>query len=186
MNPLATEPRTLYSFLMRLPLSAAITLILAVSVGSAQNYTSPPASTSVTIAGKKITINYHAPQMHRREIFGGLVPYGQVWRAGANDATALHTDADLQIKNLNIPKGDYTLFVLPERNGWQLIVNKQTGQWGLEYHQNQDLGRVAMDMSQSPSLIDVWKITLAAAGGNKGTLRMEWEKTVATVPFAVK
>lgn len=114
------------------------------------------------------------------------MPYGEVWRAGANEATALHTDADLQFKNLNVPKGDYTLFVMPQPNGWQLIVNKQTGQWGLEYHQNQDLGRIPMEMSQSPSLIDVWKISLITEGGNKGYIHMAWEKTIAKAPFTVK
>jgi|SRR5579862_1568950 len=163
-----------------------LTAALAAGLAFAQNYTSPAADTSVTIAGKKITIKYHAPQMHGRKIFGGLVPFGEVWRAGANEATALHTDADLTIKTLNVPKGDYTLFILPQANSWQLIVNKQTGQWGLEYHQDQDLGRVAMDLAPSPTPVDAWKITLLAATGNKGNLRMEWEKTIATVPFTVK
>jgi Protein of unknown function (DUF2911) len=158
---------------------------LFIRIASAQ-FDSPPADTSVTIAGKKIAITYHSPQIHNRQIFGGLVPYGRVWRAGANDATALHTDADLQIKTLRVPKGDYTLFILPTATAWQLIVNKQTGQWGLEYHQNQDLGRVPMDLSQSPTVIDSWKMTLSSASGNKGQLRTEWEKTIATIPFTVQ
>ena len=149
-------------------------------------YVSPPADTSVTINGKKISIAYHSPQMHGRKIFGGLVPFGEVWRAGANEATALHTDADLQIKSLHVPKGDYTIFILPTANSWQLIINKQTGQWGLEYHQNMDLGRVPMDLSPSPRLIDVWKMTLSSTGGNKGLLRTEWEKTIASIPFTVQ
>jgi hypothetical protein len=161
------------------------TLLLS-TLALAQEYTSPPAATSITIAGKKIAITYHAPQMHKRKIFGGLVPFGEVWRAGANEATALHTDADLMIKTLAVPKGDYTLFVLPQPKGWQLIVSKQTGQWGLEYHPDRDLGRVPMDMGPSPTPIDVFKITLLAAGANKGALRMEWENTIATVPFTVK
>ncbi len=144
-------------------------------------YTSPPAQTKADAGGKSITITYHAPSMHGRKIFGGLVPFGKVWRAGANEATALHTEADLQIKNLSVPKGDYTLFVLPEQNGWQLIVNKQTKQWGLEYHQDRDLGRVPMDMSKSASPIETFKITLTA---NK--LEMAWENTIASVPIVVK
>src|SRR5262249_29447174 len=72
---------------------------------------SPPAETSVNFNGKRITIKYAAPSMRGRKIFGGLEPYGKVWRAGANEATALHTDADLQIGSLNVHKGDYTLFV---------------------------------------------------------------------------
>jgi hypothetical protein len=144
-------------------------------------FTSPPAQTSVTVGGKTIAIKYHAPSMHDRKIFGGLEPYGKVWRAGANDATALHTDADLQIKNLTVPKGDYTLFVWLDAKQWQLIVNKQTRQWGLEYHKEQDLGRVPMDMSKPPAPIDTFKITLTT---NK--LQMEWENTIASVPVVVK
>jgi hypothetical protein len=144
-------------------------------------YDSPAADTSVTVAGKTIAIKYHAPSMHDRKIFGGLEPYGKVWRAGANEATALHTDADLQIKNLTIPKGDYTLFVWLDPKQWQLIVNKQTGQWGLAYDKSQDLGRVPMDMSKPSSPIDTFKITLT-----KAKLQLEWENTIASVPVVVK
>lgn len=149
-------------------------------------FTSPPADTAVTIAGKNISIKYHAPSMHNRKIFGGLVPFGQVWRAGANEATALHTTADLSIGALNIPKGDYTLFILPNENQWQLIVNKQTGQWGLEYHQDRDLGRVPMQMSRTANPVDTFKITLSQSGGNRGLLQMEWATTMASIPFTVK
>ncbi len=161
-------------------------LLSACATVAVAQYTSPPADTSVTIAGKKIAIQYHAPSMHGRKIFGGLVPYGEVWRAGANEATALHTDAALQMKNVNIPKGDYTLFIWPTEKGFQLIVNKQTGQWGLEYNKGQDLGRVAMDMSKSSKPIDTFKITLSSAGGKAGKLQMEWETTIFSVPFTLQ
>lgn len=162
-----------------------IAFVLIANVAFAQ-YTSPPAETSANIGGKKITIKYCAPQMHGRKIFGGLEPYGRVWRAGANEATALHTDATLQIRNLTVPAGNYTVFIFLDPKQWQLIINKQTGQWGLEYHQEQDLGRVPMDMSKPAAPIDVYKITLSSAGGNRGKLQMEWENTIASVPFTVK
>jgi Protein of unknown function (DUF2911) len=149
-------------------------------------FVSPDADTSVTIAGKKISIHYCAPQMHNRKIFGGLQPYGSVWRAGANEATALHTDADLTIKTLNVPKGNYTIFVWLDQKQWQLIINKQTGQWGLEYHQEQDLGRVPMDMSKPAAPIDVYKMTLSSTGARSGKLQLEWENTIASVPIVVK
>ncbi|HWZ32247.1 MAG TPA: DUF2911 domain-containing protein [Bryobacteraceae bacterium] len=154
---------------------------LAIVIPAFGQYTSPPAQTSVTVGGKAITIAYHAPSMHDRKIFGGLEPYGKVWRAGANEATALHTDADLQIKNLTVPKGDYTLFVWLDAKQWQLIVNKQTGQWGLDYDKSRDLGRVLMDMSKPPSPIDTFKITLT-----NSKLQLEWENTIASVPVVVK
>jgi hypothetical protein len=146
---------------------------------------SPPASTSVTIGGKTLSIKYSAPSLRGRKFLGGLHQPGTVWRAGANDATALHTDADLDLGGLNVPKGDYTLYVLLDPQ-WQLIVNKQTGQWGTEYDQGRDLGRIKMTMTKPPSPIETFKITLSEKGGNKGQLQMEWENSIATVPFTVK
>jgi Protein of unknown function (DUF2911) len=147
---------------------------------------SPPADTSVTIAGKAIRINYSAPSMRGRKIFGGLEAYGRVWRAGANDATALHTDANLDIGGLTVPKGDYTLFVYLDPNQWQLIVSKQTGEWGLDYSQSRDLGRVKMDMSKPPKPIETYKMTLSSLGANKGKLQLAWENTIAEVGITVK
>jgi hypothetical protein len=150
---------------------------------------SPPASTSVTINGKAIAIKYSAPSMRGRKIFNGsgaLQPDNTIWRAGANEATALHTDADLDIGGLAVPKGDYTLFVWLDPQQWKLVVNKQTGQFGTEYHQEQDLGRVPMTMSKPPAPIETYKVTLSSAGGNKGKLQLEWENVIASVPLTVK
>jgi hypothetical protein len=147
---------------------------------------SPPAKTSVTINGQKITINYSAPSMRKRVIFGGLVPYDQVWRAGANDATILHTSVDLEFKGLVVPKGEYSLFVWPDPQQWQLIINKQTGQQGLEYHPERDLGRVPMDMSRPPKPIETYKMTLTKTSGMQGQLKLAWENTVATFDFVVR
>lgn len=165
--------------------------LAAASIACAQ-YVSPPAQTSATIAGKALSIKYSAPSVHGRKIFGpggrlsedGTYP---VWRAGANDATAFHTDADLDIGGLAVPKGDYTLFVLvsdPEH--WKLIINKQIGQWGLTYNQGQDLGRVNMTMAKPPAKVETFKITLSNTGSNTGKLEMAWDNYVATVPIKVK
>lgn len=142
---------------------------------------SPPAETAATIGGKAVSIKYNSPFVKGRKIFGGLVPYGQVWRAGANAATSMHTEAELTIGNLSVPKGDYTLYVLPAEKEWTLIVNKQTGQWGTEYSQANDLGRVKMSVKPSASLIESFKITLTDKA-----LTMEWENTVASIPVKGK
>jgi hypothetical protein len=147
---------------------------------------SPPAKTSITINGQKITINYSAPSMRKRVIFGGLVPFDQVWRAGANDATLLHTSVDLEFKGLIVPAGDYSLFVWPDPKQWQLIINKQTGQQGVEYHQERDLGRVPMDMGRLPKPVETYRMTLTRAGGMQGQLKLAWENTAATVDFVVR
>jgi hypothetical protein len=152
---------------------------------------SPPADTSVTIGGKAITIKYSAPSVRGRDMFGpgGVISKDRTypaWRLGANSATALHTEADLVIKGLAVPKGDYTLFAQVDAAPWQLIVNKQTGQWGLTYNKDQDLGRVTMDMSKPPSLIETCKLTLSSTGPSAGKLVVEFENFVASVPFSVK
>jgi len=146
---------------------------------------SPPMETSVTLGGSAVSIKYAAPSMKGRKIFGGLVPYGQVWRAGANSATALHTDADLMIGNVAVPKGDYTIYVWPMADSMQLIINKQTGQWGTEYSEGKDLGRVKMKVAKAPAPVEQFKMTLSSSG-SKGMLQLEWEETVATVPVTVK
>src|SRR5690349_11346904 len=88
---------------------------------------------------KTVTVNYSSPRMKGRQIYGGLVPYGKVWRTGANEATSFVTDADLTIAGVNVPAGKYTMYTLPGQNDWKLIINKQTGQWGTEYDEKQDL-----------------------------------------------
>ena len=171
--------------------SLTLAMSLAALASGAFAQASPPAQTSVTINGKKLTISYSAPSVRGRKIFGagGLIsrdPTYPVWRAGANDATAFHTDADLDINGLAVPKGDYTLWVLADSSPWKLIINKQTGQWGLDYSQNRDLGRVAMNMSKPPAPIEKMRIALSSEGGNKGKLEIAWENFVASVPITVK
>lgn len=163
-----------------------LALVGAAALAMAFQRPSPPADTSTTIDGKNIVIHYSAPSMRGRKIFGGLEPYGRVWRAGANEATSLHTDGELDMEGLKVPKGDYTLFVYLDPKQWKLIVSKATGEWGLDYDASKDLGRVPMIMSKPPAPVETFKITLNHTGGNKGTLQMEWENTVATVPFTVK
>ena len=183
---------------MKRALTTVLLIAVAAALGVAQEQKkgekkgpplSPPASTSVTINGKTIAIKYSAPSMRGRKIFdgaGALQPDNTIWRAGANEATALHTDADLDIGGLAVPKGDYTLFVWLDPQQWKLVVNKQTGQFGTEYHQEQDLGRVPMTMSKPPAPIETYKMTLSGTGGNKGKLQLEWENVIASVPITVK
>jgi hypothetical protein len=150
---------------------------------------SPPATATVTIAGKTITIKYSAPSVRGRDVFGAVITKDgtyPVWRTGANAATSLVTEADLQIKGLTVPKGSYTLFTQIDAEPWQFIVNKQTGQWGLTYNKDQDLGRVPMDMGKPPAQVETMKITLTATGANSGKLEIAWDNTVASVPFTVK
>ena len=149
---------------------------------------------SIAIGGKTISIKYSAPAVNGRvgKLFGKDGTIGKdatypVWRAGANAATALHTDADLDLGGLTVPKGDYTLYVnLVNLGAWELIVSKQTGQGGMSYDVKQDLGRVKMTMAKPPALVEQLKYTLSGTGGNKGKLQLAWENVEASVSLTVK
>ena len=147
---------------------------------------SPPATAEVTLKGKQITIKYSRPSMRGRKIMGDLVPYGQVWRTGANDATALTTPIDLNIGGTNVPAGNYTIFTLPSADTWKLIINKQTGQWGLEYHEDQDLARVDMQKSQLSAPVEQFTISFKKKGEDSADLVLEWETTRLSVPVHAK
>ena len=154
---------------------------------------SPPANATATIGGKSISITYSSPGVKGREgkIFSkdGLIskdPHYPVWRAGANSATTLKTDGDLTIGDLKVPAGTYTLFVdISDPDNWTLIVNKQTGQWGLAYDGSQDLGKTKMTMSKPPMTMEILLYTLTDNGGGKGTLTLSWEDHSASVPIKV-
>ena len=169
----------------KLFLTAAAGLLICglVSLSVAQDRKSPHETVSVDLGGHKVTITYGRPYMKGRKIMGGLVPYGQVWRTGADEATTLQTDADLDINGLKVPAGKYALFTLPTANSWTLIVNKTAKQWGaFSYKKGDDLGRAEMQVSKSGSPVEQFTITLTPAGSNAATLKMEWENTVASVP----
>jgi hypothetical protein len=148
-------------------------------------YTSPPANTAATIAGKKITIEYYAPSMHGRKIMGSLVPFGEVWCTGANWATKITTEAPLQMGGLNLPAGSYSIWTLPNATEWTLIINKQTGQFHKDYDSSTDFGRTKMNLKTLTSPVETFRIDVRSEGGNKGTFALVWETTEASIPFTV-
>jgi hypothetical protein len=166
--------------------------LLCLSLSCFGQNISPKEQASVTVQGKTIRVDYNAPSVHGRKIFGdgGRIsqdPNYPVWRAGANSATVFHTDADLDIRGLHVPKGDYTLYVLlQDPSQWQLIINKQTGQWGLTYDQASDLGRVKMDMKKPSSPIEQLRYSFTDKNGNKVRLELGWENYLASVPITVQ
>jgi len=176
---------------MKSLLICAGALIAAAGLVFAQ---SPAATETKAFAGKTITIKYSSPGVKGRvgKLFTKDGQIGKdatypVWRAGANAATAFHTDADLDVAGLAVPKGDCTLYVdITDQDNWQLIVNKQTGQWGLTYNKAQDLGRVKMPMSKPPAPIENLIYTITALGGGKGKLELAWENHIGSVQFTVK
>jgi len=156
--------------------------LAAVAVARAER-ASPHETVNATVGGKKITITYGRPFKKGRDIFGALVPYGQVWRTGADEATTLTTDGDITIGDLKVPKGTYALFTVPGPKDWQLIVNKNAKQWGaFKYDAKDDLGKTTMKVSAAPAPVEQLTISVEPAG--KGaTLKIAWDKTVASAPI---
>ena len=128
-----------------------------------------------------VTINYHRPLVKGRPIWGKLVPYGEVWRAGANEATTFVTTTDLMVGGKHVPAGSYTIFAIPNKDKWTLVISKKTGEWGIPYPgADQDLVRVDMKASTLPSAVEDFTIAFDKSSGGC-TLRMDWETTRATV-----
>jgi DUF2911 family protein len=170
---------------------ATLLVLLTMSLSAQQQdkskRPSPPGTATVTFAdGKKVTIEYSRPSAKGREIYGGLVPYDQVWRTGANEATSLKTDADLAIGGTTVPAGSYTLYTIPSKGSWKLIINKQTGQWGTNYDQSQDLARVDLSTSSLPQSVEQFTIGFDKTGGDSAKLNLDWEKTRASAEVKEK
>jgi hypothetical protein len=148
---------------------------------------SPPASAQCKFSdGKTVKMDYSSPRMKSRKIFGGLVPYGQVWRTGANESTTFVTDADLMAGGQNVPAGSYTVFTIPEESKWTLIISKKTGEWGTDYPgEKEDLARLPMSVAKTAAPVENFTIGFDQAG-NKCTLHMDWENTRASVDITRK
>src|SRR5689334_20967671 len=189
----------------------AIVLLLTATAALAQtdvsklingNQASPESIASIHYAqGQIIWIFYHAPSAKGRHIFNGagaLQPDGSVWRLGADNATVLHTDADLDIGGLAVPKGEYTLYVDLDKGAWKLIINKNLKDargrsiWGINMdgsttdNPSTELGRVPMTMGKPPAPVETLKIALVRNGDKGGKIEIAWENVTASVPFTVK
>jgi hypothetical protein len=165
-------------------------LILAIALTACvfaqrSRYNSPKEDTAVTIADAHIGVEYYAPSMHGRKIMGALVPYGIVWCTGANWATKLTSDRDLQVGGLKLPKGSYSIWTVPGEKEWTLIVNRETGQFHLNYDESQDFGRTKMELKTLPAPVEKFTVVLKPESGKKGRLALVWENTEVSVPIAV-
>jgi hypothetical protein len=147
---------------------------------------SPRDSVILVLEGKNIAVNYGRPSMRGRKIIGGVVPYGVVWRTGANDATSFITESELILGGIKIPRGSYTLYTLPSSRQWKLIVNKQTGQWGTVYDKKLDLARIPLKEKTLKHPVEKFTITLERTTENSGVMILAWEKTQLSVKLQVK
>jgi hypothetical protein len=143
---------------------------------------SPPATTQCKFAdGNTVTVDYSQPSMRGRKIFGGLVPYGQVWRTGANEATTFVPTVNVSVGSTSVPKGNYTIYTIPNKDAWKLIVSKKTGQWGIPYPgESNDLARVDMKGEKS-SPVEKFTISFDQNGGDACAMHLDWENTRASL-----
>jgi hypothetical protein len=172
-------------------IAVAILTVLAMVAFAQQDKSkraSPPANAKCQFAdGKTINVDYSSPRMKGRKVYGGLVPYGQEWRTGANEATTFDTTANVQIAGTTIPAGHYTLFTLPSEGTWKLIISKKTGEWGIPYPGAQyDLARVDMKKQDLPSNVENFTLSFQKADPRSCVMNIDWEKTRAYVDIAEK
>lgn len=153
---------------------------------------SPPASAECKFSdGKTVKIDYSSPRAKGRKIFGAanekaVVPYGEVWRTGANEATTFVADTNLTVGGKTVPAGSYTIFTIPKADAWTLVISKKTGEWGTDYPgEKEDLARAPMGVSKTPAVVENFTIAFDQAGG-KCMLRMEWENTKASTEISEK
>lgn len=144
---------------------------------------SPHVRSEWTIDGANISIEYGRPRLKGRAE-SQLMPPGEVWRTGADEATTLKTDKPLKFGTLSVPAGTYTLYTVPGATEWQLVVSKKTGQWGIPYPTGSDVGRAPMKVGKTAAPVEDLTIAIddTAAGG---TLKVEWGTTSASIPFTV-
>jgi hypothetical protein len=172
----------------------ALSAILAVSFATAafaqmggKSKPSPAASASCDLGGgKTIKTDYSSPRMKGRKIFGDLVPFGEVWRTGANEATTFVTSGDVTVGGKAVTAGSYTIFTVPTADKWTLIVNKKTGEWGIPYkYESDELARVDMKVSKLPSSLENFTISYDKSGSGC-TMNLAWETTKASVDISAK
>ena len=148
---------------------------------------SPPASATCDLgAGKSVKTDYSSPRTKGRKIYGELVPYGQVWRTGANAATTFVASTNISVGGKSIPAGSYTIFTVPTADKWTLIINKKTGEWGIPYkYEGDELERIDMKVSKLPAPVENFTISYEKSGGGC-TMNIDWESTRASVDIKAK
>lgn len=163
-------------------LSLSVLLLTGVAVAeeAKKKPLSPPANASAVLNSKNISIDYSAPSKRDRKIMGELVPYGKVWRTGANAATTLKTEGDLMVGTVHVPAGTYTLYTIPGEKEWTLIVSKETGQSGSNYDESKDLGRTKMTVKSLSAPVETFNIAVVPVNPTQATLKLTWENTEAT------
>ena len=170
----------------KIALFSLLVFMTSVCFAQAGGKPSPPASASCDLGGgKTIKTDYSSPRMKGRKIYGDLVPYGKVWRTGANEATTFVTDTNVTVGGRDVPAGSYTLFTVPSEDKWTLIISKKTGEWGIPYPEGEDLARVDMKVSKPTAPVENLTISFDQVG-DKCTMHVDWENTRASLDIEEK
>ncbi len=142
-------------------------------------------TTRATIGAATFSVDYGRPLARGRTLLGEVIGYDRVWRTGANAATQFTTSAPITLAGLSLPAGTYTLWTVPRARGVDLIVNRQTGQWGTEYRQAHDLGMAPMKSDSADTPVEKFTISIEASDAGHGLLRMAWGTFRWTAPIVV-
>ena len=173
----------------RVALTTVLTILFTTAAFAQMGGGKPSPAASATCdlgGGKTIKTDYSSPRMKGRKIYGGLVPFGEVWRTGANEATTFVTSSDVVVGGKTVPAGSYTIFTVPNADKWTLIINKKTGEWGIPYkYESDELARVDMNVSKLPAPVENFTIAYDKSAGGC-TLRVDWENTRASVNISAK
>jgi hypothetical protein len=170
----------------RQPTADVRAIATAFAARPAMGQTSPRDTVRAVAAGADLLVDYGRPSVRGRTVWGGtLVPFNAVWRTGANAATQLRTSRDLEVGGVAVPAGTYTLWTWATPQGYQLVINKQTGQWGTDYNPAQDLARVPLREAPLASPVEQFTVRVDPSGSG-GTIRMQWADKELSVPFTVK
>jgi len=178
------------SQILSLFLSTALLLLASVTIAEAQERgndsprVSPNASVSQTIGTTTVTITYGRPSVRDRAIFGGLVPYRQVWRSGANESTAITFSDRVTIEGQSVEAGTYSLYTIPDRNEWTIILNELLS-WGTRYDETQDLLRVRVEPDQA-SHQEQFLITFRNVTEDSAELILHWDRVRVPVRIGVE
>ncbi|MEO9966330.1 MAG: DUF2911 domain-containing protein [Reichenbachiella sp.] len=155
--------------------------LLTSTAANAQQKASPAKVSKASVSGNDVSINYSSPSKKGREIYGGLVPYGQVWRTGANEATTIELSKDANIGGVAVKAGKYSLFTIPGEKEWTIIINSNAKQWGAySYDKSMDVGR----FTATPKALDSAVESFTIEANDQGVVALIWDKT--RVEFNIK
>jgi hypothetical protein len=171
---------------------SALTLALALPVSAQQHRLSPHETFSARIGGDRVTVTYGRPYTVKpgttdvRKIWGGLVPYGEPWRLGADEATLLITQKPLEVGGKTIPAGAYTLYMVPQETGAsQLAFSSALGGWGIPVDTDHDVARVDLTKTDLDKPVDQFTMAISRNSGG-GVLKISWANEEFSVPFTVQ